>query len=49
VKQVEELLIKRHKVDPKRKDFSILKAEDLVQAKEQTTRTFSSLVARVSI
>lgn len=49
VKQVEELLIKRHKVDPKRKDFSILKAEDLVQAKEQTTRTFSSLVASVSI
>ncbi len=49
VKQVEDMLIKRHKVDPKKKDFSILKAEDLVQAKEQTTRTFSSLVTSVSI
>jgi len=49
VKEVEDLLIKRHKVDPKKKDFSILKAEDLVRAKEQTTKTFSSLVTSVSI
>jgi len=49
VKQVDEILTKRHRVDPKRKDFSILKAEDLVHAKEKTTETFSTLVASVSI
>ncbi len=49
VKQVEDLLIKRHNIDPKRKDFSILKAEDIVKTKEEATKTFSSLVASVSI
>ncbi len=49
ISQVEETLLRRHKIDPKRKDFAILKAEDIIKAKEETTQTFSTLVKSVSL
>lgn len=47
--QINEILLKRHKVTEKNKDFEIVKAEDILQVKTQTTELFSSLVKSVSI
>ncbi len=47
--QINKLLMKRHKVSEKNKDFTIIKAEDILKVKTQTTRIFSVLVKNVSI
>jgi len=47
--QINEILLKRHKVTEKNKDFEIVKAEDILQVKTQTTELFSSLVKSISI
>ncbi len=48
-KQIDSILSKRHKVTEKNKDFTIVKAEDILQAKTQTTNLFSSLVKSISV
>ncbi|MCS7279064.1 MAG: ABC transporter permease [Thermodesulfobacteriaceae bacterium] len=48
-KQINELLIRRHKVGEKNKDFEIVKAEDILKTKTQTTELFSILVKSISI
>ncbi|WP_168194268.1 ABC transporter permease [Thermodesulfobacterium sp. TA1] len=47
--QIDSILSKRHKVTEKNKDFTIVKADDILKAKTQTTNLFSSLVKSVSI
>ncbi|PMP65748.1 MAG: hypothetical protein C0190_06410 [Thermodesulfobacterium geofontis] len=48
-KQINEILLKRHKVSERNKDFQIIKAEDILEVKTQTTKLFSSLVKSISI
>ena len=48
-KQINKILLKRHKVNEKNKDFEIVKAEDILQVKTQTTKLFSTLVKSISI
>ena len=48
-KQIDEILLKLHKVSEKNKDFQIVKAEDILEVKTQTTELFSSLVKSISI
>ncbi|MDF2953279.1 MAG: ABC-type antimicrobial peptide transport system [Thermodesulfobacterium sp.] len=48
-KQINGILLKRHKVNEKNKDFEIVKAEDILQAKTKTTELFSTLVKSISI
>ncbi|PMP95469.1 MAG: hypothetical protein C0169_05425 [Thermodesulfobacterium geofontis] len=48
-KQINEILLKRHKVSERNKDFQIVKAEDILEVKTQTTKLFSSLVKSISI
>ncbi len=48
-KQINGILLKRHKVSEKNKDFEIVKAEDILQVKTQTTELFSTLVKSISI
>ena len=48
-KQINKILLKRHKVNEKNKDFEIVKAEDILQVKTQTTELFSTLVKSISI
>jgi ABC-type antimicrobial peptide transport system permease subunit len=48
-KQIDEILLKLHKVSEKNRDFSIVKAEDILEVKTQTTELFSSLVKSISI
>ena len=48
-KQINGILLKRHKVSEKNKDFEIVKAEDILQVKTQTTKLFSTLVKSISI
>lgn len=48
-KQIDSILSKRHKVTEKNKDFTIVKADDILQAKTQTTNLFSSLVKSISV
>lgn len=47
--QINQILFKRHKVDEKSKDFTIVKAEDILKAKMETTSLFSYLVKSISI
>lgn len=48
-KQINEILLNRHKVSEKNKDFDIVKAEDILEVKTQTTKVFSTLVKSISI
>ncbi len=48
-KEIESLLLNRHKVSPKDKDFTIIKAEDIFKAKEEATSLFSALVSSISL
>ncbi|MCD6548839.1 MAG: ABC transporter permease [Thermodesulfobacterium sp.] len=48
-KQINGILLKRHKVSEKNKDFEIVKAEDILQVKTQTTELFSTLVKSISV
>lgn len=48
-KQINEILLKRHKVSERNKDFQIVKAEDILEVKTQTTELFSSLVKSISV
>lgn len=48
-KQINELLLKRHKVGEKNKDFEVIKAEDILKTKTQTTELFSILVKSISV
>lgn len=48
-KQINELLIKKHKVEERNKDFEVVKAEDILKVKTQTTELFSTLVKSISI
>lgn len=47
--QINQILLKRHKVDEKNKDFTVVKAEDILKAKMETTHLFSYLVKSISI
>jgi len=49
VKRIDKILLKRHKVKENDKDFSIVKAEDILQAKTRTSKIFSSLVGSISV
>ncbi len=48
-KQIIKILLKRHKVNERNKDFEIIKAEDILKVKTQTTKLFSTLVKSISI
>lgn len=48
-KQINEILLKRHKVSERNKDFQIVKAEDILEVKTQTTKLFSSLIKSISV
>jgi len=48
-KRIDQVLLKRHHVTEKDKDFSILKAEDVLKAKTQTAKIFAVLVGTISI
>lgn len=48
-KQVDEILLKRHKVSPKDRDFNLIKAEDILKFKTEASTLFSSLVQSISI
>lgn len=48
-KQVESLLMKRHKVGPQNKDFNLVKAEDIFKFRAEASRLFTSLVQSISI
>ncbi|MFN3504996.1 MAG: ABC transporter permease [Caldimicrobium sp.] len=48
-KQVEEILMKRHKVSKKNKDFNIVKAEDILKFRTDASNLFSSLVQSISL
>lgn len=47
--QVNDILLKRHQVSERNKDFDIVKAEDILEVKTQTTDLFSNLVKSISI
>ena len=49
VKRIDQILLKRHHVTEKDKDFSIVKAEDILEAKTRTTKIFASLVGSISV
>lgn len=48
-KQVDEVLLKRHRVSPKEKGFNIIKAEDILKFRTEASSLFSSLVQSISI
>lgn len=48
-KQINEILLKRHKVNETNKDFAIVKAEDILEFKIKTTQIFSILVGTISV
>ena len=48
-KQINEILLKRHKVNETNKDFTIIKAEDILEFKIKTTQIFSILVGTISV
>ncbi len=48
-KQIETLLIKRHRVLPKNKDFNIVKAEDILKFRTEASALFTSLVQSISL
>uniref|UniRef100_A0A832LY37 FtsX-like permease family protein n=1 Tax=Caldimicrobium thiodismutans TaxID=1653476 RepID=A0A832LY37_9BACT len=48
-RQVEALLLKRHKVSPKDKDFNLIKAEDILKFRREASSLFTSLVQSVSL
>lgn len=48
-KQVEEILLKRHRVTPKNRDFNIVKAEDILKFRTEASSLFTSLVQSISI
>ncbi len=47
--RINEILVKRHQVSEKNKDFDIVKAEDILEVKTQTTDLFSNLIKSISI
>lgn len=48
-KQIDEILLKRHKVSPKDRDFNIIKAEDIFKFRQEASQLFTTLVQSVSI
>ncbi|MCS7149966.1 MAG: ABC transporter permease [Caldimicrobium sp.] len=48
-KQVDEILLRRHKISPKDRDFNLIKAEDILKFKTEASTLFSSLVQSISI
>jgi ABC-type antimicrobial peptide transport system permease subunit len=48
-KQINEILLNRHKVSEKNKDFEIVKAEDILEVKTKTTQIFATLIKSISI
>jgi len=48
-KQVEEILMKKHKVNSQNKDFTLVKAEDILKARTQASNLFSTLVQSISL
>ncbi|MFN4131554.1 MAG: ABC transporter permease [Caldimicrobium sp.] len=48
-KEIEKILLKRHRVSSKEKDFNIIKAEDLLQVRMKTSSLFTSLVQSISL
>lgn len=48
-KQIEEILLKRHNVALKNKDFNVIKAEDMLRVRTQASSLFTSLVQSISL